>query len=257
MIGYDFEIDKASVVPLYHQIQEILLEKIESDEFRAHDKLPSEHDLMDQFEISRATAQRVLNQLVNMGMAYRIQGKGTFVSDSSITYSVTASLSFSSEIIGSNKMPRSRLVDSKEIMAEDWLAEKLEVGEGSPIYFIQRIRYADDIPMAIQNSYLPEELVPGLINKKFHDGSLFRTLKNEYGLEVGTASEILKTKNASSREAKFLNISAGDAVFSLERITRLDSGEVIEFVQSVMRGDKSKFAIEISPENGNTKHITL
>ncbi|MFC2089038.1 GntR family transcriptional regulator, partial [Calditrichota bacterium] len=233
----------------------ILSDLINNDVYKTYDRLPSENELAEQYQISRQTAQKALKSLVDQGIAHRIQGKGTFVSDKTITYSITAALSYSSEIIGLNKIPKSKLIHAKEITTSGLIARNLSIESGSPVYSIQRVRYVDDIPMSLQTSYLPKYLVPDLIDKKFEDDSLFKTIKNEYGLEIGKANEFMKSRNCESNEAKLLEIEEGSAVFLLERITKLKNGTVLEFVRTILRGDKSKISVELSNNSYNGSKI--
>jgi GntR family transcriptional regulator len=245
------KIDKNSIIPIYHQLYAALLEMIEDGTFKSHDRLPSENELNSYFDISRNTAQKSLQLLVDQGYAYRIQGKGTFVSDSMVTYSVTASLSFSAEIIGLKKVPESKLLHAKEIESTGHIIKNLQIKKGDPVYSIQRIRYVDKKPMALQTSFLPGNLVPGLINYKFEEDSLFKTIKKYFGHNVSSASELLKTAKCDGYEAKLLKIKEGDAVFLLERVTKLADGKILEFVKTVLRGDKSSFSIELSNFQNN------
>lgn len=251
MASINTEIEKNSVVPIYHQLYTILSDLIHNEVYKTYDRLPSENELADQYRISRQTAQRALKSLVDQGIAHRVQGKGTFVSDRMITYSITASLSYSSEIIGLNKIPRSKLIHTKKITTSGLIAKNLSIERGSPVYSIQRIRYVDNVPMSLQTSYLPEYLVPGLIDKKFEDDSLFKTIKKEYGLEIGKANEFLKARNCEKNEAELLDVEEGSAVFLIERITKLKDSRVIEFVRTILRGDNSKISVELTNNSSN------
>jgi len=246
------KIDKSSIVPYYYQLQEVLENLIEQGIYKPDQKLPSENELKEFLGISRTTAQRALRHLVTRGLAYRIQGKGTFVANKSITYSIVASLSFSAEMIGLNKKVRSKLICADEIQAHRLIAKMLNADKCTKFYSIQRLRYVDEVPMSLQTSYLPVALVPGLIEKNFEEDSLFTTIKNEYGLEIGTANETLQAVKATKYEANLLDIKENDAVFLLERITKLKTGEVLEFVKTILRADKGKFYIELSDNPPNS-----
>lgn len=245
------KIEKNSIIPIYHQLYTAILEAIEDGAYKSHDRLPSENELSKEFGISRNTAQKSLQQLVDQGYAYRTQGKGTFVADNMVTYSVTASLSFSAEIIGLKKVPESKLLHAREISSTNHLVINLQIGKGDPVYSIQRIRFVDKIPMALQTSFLPVNLVPGLINLEFEEDSLFKTIKKYFGHDISNASELLKTAKCDAYEAKLLKVQEGDAVFLLERVTKLADGKVLEFVKTVLRGDKSSFSIELSNFTNN------
>ncbi len=94
-------------------------------------------------------------------------------------------------------------------------------------------------------SYIPQKLVPGLIDTLVPEASLYKTIKDRFGLEVLSATETLKTVNANEYEAKLLNITERDAVFLIERISKSTSGRVLELANTVLRGDISKFYLEL------------
>jgi len=249
------ELDKTNVIPIYHQLYSMLLDRIEDGHYKSHDRLPSENELCTVYHISRSTAQKALQILVDQGVAYRTQGKGTYVADKMVTYSITASLSYSAEIIGLHKNPLSRFISAKEMNPPARVARKLGLKKNHPVYSIQRVRLVDNTPMALQTSYLPKQLVPGLIDYEFSEGSLFKTIKKNYGYDIGEATETLKAVRCDAYEAKMLRIKEGDPVFVLERCTQLENGEAIEFVRTVLRGDKSKFFIQLDVKNNKGKHI--
>lgn len=249
MIKYFDSIDKNSIVPFYYQLQEVLENLIDQGIYEPDQKLPSENKLREWLGISRHTAQRALKHLVDRGYAYRIQGKGTFVANKTITYSLVANLSFSAEMLGLNKKVRSKLLCADEITAHSLITKMLQTDEKEKYYSIQRLRYVDDIPISLQTSYLPVALVPGLISKNFEEVSLFTIIKEEYGLEIGEAFETLQAVKATEYEAQHLKIKEGDAVFLLERTTKIKSGEILEFVKTILRGDRGKFYVELKENN--------
>ncbi|MFC1527561.1 GntR family transcriptional regulator [Candidatus Neomarinimicrobiota bacterium] len=244
------KIDKNSIIPYYYQLQEVLENLIDQEIYKPDQKLPSENELRDLLGISRHTAQRALKHLVGRGIAYRVQGKGTFVANKTITYSMIANLSFSAEILGLNKKVTSKVINSEEIQAHSLIKKILQTDENAKFYSIQRLRYVEDIPISIQTSYLTSKLVPGLIDKNFEEISLFKVIKEDYGLEIGKAFETLQAVKANNYEAQLLEIEEGDAVFLLERTTKLKSGETLEFVKTILRGDRGKFFVELNEFNG-------
>jgi GntR family transcriptional regulator len=240
------ELNRTGIIPVYHQLQEVLLEWIADGIYKPHDRLPSENELGRHFNVSRNTAQKALKTIVEKGAAYRVQGRGTFVADKQITYSITAKLSFSAEIIGLTKETRSILNYAKQQKASAHVSRLLEIEEGEQVATIQRIRLVDETPAALMTSYLRSRLVPGLLEKLAPGASLFKTIKDEYGLEVGSGSETLQVENADAYEAQQLGVSEGDAVFIIERISNATDGTVIELAKTVLRGDISKFSVELS-----------
>lgn len=241
-----FQIDKNSIIPVYYQLQDALVDLIESGQLQPDEMLPSENELSKELGISRNTIQRALKYLVDRGLAYRIQGKGTFVANQRITSSIVASLSFSAEMVGMKRVVHTKLLQKEEIKAPDTIARILNVSAEEKVYRIQRLRFVDEIPLSIQTSYLSPRLVPDLINKVFDDKSLFMVIKELYGLEVTDAYETLQAVKATKYEAMLLGINEGDAVFLLERVSKLKNGATLEFVKTILRGDKSKFYVELT-----------
>ena len=88
------------------------------------------------------------------------------------------------------------------------------------------------------------------MDKNFEEISLFKVIKEDYGLEIGKAFETLQAVKANNYEAQLLEIEEGDAVFLLERTTKLKSGETLEFVKTILRGDRGKFFVELNEFNG-------
>ena len=245
------DIDKKSFVPIYYQLQELLVGMIESGELKPGDKLPSENELVQKYDISRNTAQKAIRALVNWGLAQRIQGKGTFVCNKSVTLSITASLSLTSEIVGLNKVPHSHILQAKIIEDSYDIAQKLNVPKDTKIYIIQRIRSVDDQPLMIQTSYIPITFLPNLLEKNLEDKSLFSMIMEEYGVKVDKASEIMRAVSVTKFEGEMLGIPEDSPAFLLQRITYLKDSSVFEYAKTVVRGDKSKFSVDLKNEELN------
>lgn len=240
------EIDKKSFVPIYYQLQELLVGKIESGELSSGDKLPSENELTAMYNISRNTAQKALRALVDWGLAQRIQGKGTFVCNKSVTFSITASLSMTSEVIGLNKEPHSRMLQAKVIGASLDIAKKLGIDKDDAVYIIQRLRFVDEMPIMIQSSYIPEKFLPDLLKKNLEDASLFEIFTHDYNIDIDHTSEVMRAVSVTQFEGEMLNIAEHSPAFLLQRLTYLKNGEVFEYVKTIVRGDKSKFYVELN-----------
>jgi len=245
------DIDKNSFAPIYYQLQELLVGKIESGELKPGDKLPSENELADKYDISRNTAQKAIRALVNWGLAQRIQGKGTYVCNKTVTLSITASLSLTSEIIGLNKVPHSHILQAKQIEASFDIANKLGVKKDTKVYSIQRIRSVDDLPLMIQTSYIPVAYLPDLLEKNLEDKSLFGVIMHEYGIKIDKASEMMRAVSVTKFEGEMLQIPEFSPAFLLQRQTYLDDGRVLEYAKTIVRGDKSKFHVDLNKEELN------
>jgi GntR family transcriptional regulator len=99
--------------------------------------------------------------------------------------------------------------------------------------------------MALQTSFLPEDLCPGLIDKPFVDGSLFKTLQRRYNLQIINVKETFQAVKADTYEAKLLEIKVGEPLVLLERYSTERGGRIIELVRTLLRGDRCALNIEL------------
>jgi GntR family transcriptional regulator len=137
---------------------------------------------------------------------------------------------------------------SKRMPALPAIARHLGIPEKNPIYHIQILREVDGTPMALQTSFLPEDLCPGLIDAPFEDGSLLKTLQHRFNIEIVSVQETFQAVKSDSYEARLLEINVGDPLILLERFSTERSGRTIELVRTLLRGDRCKFNIEVKKE---------
>jgi GntR family transcriptional regulator len=238
-------LQRENIIPLYYQIQELLTQQIESGAFKPGEMIPSENELCKLFEVSKATVLQAIQTLVNKRLVYRVKGKGTFVANPKINQNLTTLLSYSDEILGQNKTPKNNLLYRREAPISETLANLFGVEPGSPLYIIQRLREVDGVPTALQTSYLPKHICPGLIDQPLKDDSLYKTLQHRYNIEISSANETLQVVKADRYEAKKLEIKTGDPLFLIERSSIDTKGRPVELVKTLLRGDKTKFNIEL------------
>jgi GntR family transcriptional regulator len=241
----DQTLQRESIIPLYYQLMEILIDQIETGLLNPGDPIPSENELCRKYGVSKNTVLQAIQALVNKKLVFRARGKGTYVTNPKITQSITLMLSFSSEMVGLNGSLKNRSIESKQMPALPAIARHLGIAESAPIYHIQILREAQGNPIALQTSFLPSDLCPGLIDTPFEEGSLFRTLQHRYGIQIDTVRETFHAVKSDAYEAKLLEIRIGDPLVLLERISSNKGGRVIELVRTLLRGDRCKFDIEL------------
>jgi GntR family transcriptional regulator len=236
-------IDPTSFKPLYLQISEILRDQIKSGTYTPGDVLPSENELLDQFSVSRNTAQRAIEDLVRDGLAIRVQGKGTYVPKSLVNFGLHRLTSFSEEMRFKGLEPSSKILRFEREQPVEKIARKLHLEPEDDIYNLARIRYGDDYPMAIQNSSLPVKLCPNLEKYDFRRESLFNVLEKDYQLRITWQSQDLKPCNARKEEASALEIDLGTPLLYLEGVAYLERDIPIEFKQIYYRSDLYDFSM--------------
>lgn len=243
---WDFApLDKASFTPIYFQIQTQLLHKIQSGQLRAGDPLPSEEELGRIFNVSRMTARHALQALKSQGFASRHKGQGTFVSRPRVEKDIAHLSGFTAEMNALGMKPTSRLLEAETIPAAADLASRLSIPLGSPTFHLRRLRLADEVPVAIEDVWLSQQLFPGIEKLNFIRLSLYQTLREQYGIRVSRADEVLEARSASRREADLLQITPRSSLLVMSRTLWSVDGKPVESAHSLYRGDRYRAVLQI------------
>lgn len=214
--------------PLHSQIRDQLEATIRSGKWRANDRAPSERELCDRHGVSRITARRAIADLVNEGLLYTVAGKGTFVADRPLRQELRPLVGFDEDLRSQGIPTEARVRDFRRIEADADLAKVLGLRHFSPVLQLSRLRLLRGQPLAVQTSYLPEHLCPGLLHLDFAQRSLFRTLREDYGLDLLEGSTVITAALADAREQDLLALQPPAPVLRTSQITLLAGGEVIE-----------------------------
>ena len=172
-------IDKYSPFPIYYQIQEWVKQLIEDGEWKPGDKIPSENELCDKFEVSRMTIRQAINNLVEQGYLYRKRGIGTFVQLPKVEQKLQGMTGFTEDMISRGMNPSSQLLSFRLVPATAKIADRLRIQEGESVYEVRRIRLADDEPIAFETTYLSPALVKD-INEEILQQSLYEHLEKNW-----------------------------------------------------------------------------
>lgn len=238
-------IDKNSPIPLYYQVKEDIIEKIKNKELKVNEKTGSENELVKTYNVSLITIRKALAELVNEGYLYRIQGKGTYVAERKVNR-VLNLMSFTEETREKGFKPEIRILELK-IVEDEAIAEKLNVHKEQPIIKIKRLRLADDVPVALQTSYISQTLLEldDLKNKLAKEKSLYKIL-SDIGVEPDRAKEIYEVQKLNDKEdCQLLDLGEGDPVFFVKRNTYTKKNELFEYVEAILRGDKYTIELEL------------
>lgn len=233
-------INRHSVVPIYHQIQQRLLEEIESGGLKAGDSIASEQEISAQLGISRMTARRALKPLCDLGLTYSLRGKGTFVSGIKLEKNFRQVQSFSEEMAALGLRARSRLLSLDTAAAPSDALKGLRLTSGEQVVRLRRVRLAGPSPMGIECSYLPLRLCPDLVKTLNPQASLYKALSAQYGIQLFFADEVVEAGLATSEEARILGIHKKGPVFLFTRTSYMRDGRPVEFVKSTYRADRYK-----------------
>ncbi|MEL7605919.1 MAG: GntR family transcriptional regulator [Sedimentibacter saalensis] len=235
------------IPPVYIQIRNILIEKINSGELKSGSQLPSERDISDTYNISRMTARNALTQLVDLGYAYRVKGKGTFVRLPNFERDFVKLSGFSQMLRSKGIKPSNKIVKSGIIEADKKIASLLETTIGTKVYEIVRVRYGDNIPLALEYSYLPVSLYDDLLQYDFENNSLYKVIEDVYKHKLKYSKQWIKITTLYKNEARMLAVTEHTPAFLLESISYDMNDRVVEATRSLNIGDRTTFYTELWP----------
>jgi GntR family transcriptional regulator len=228
-------IDPRSSVPKYSQLREILLDLIDAE--LAYDALiPSERELVDRYGLSRMTVRQAINNLVAEGRLYRVAGKGTFVARPKVEMPLRLT-SFTEDMLARGQRPGARDLERRIAAAGGQVARALELSPGDPVHVMVRLRTADLVPMAIERSYIPVQVAPGLEDVPLTDRSLYETLERQFGVALDHGEQTIEAGIVGSDDAPLLELRPGTAVLLVERRS-FAQGRPVELTMSTYRGDR-------------------
>jgi DNA-binding GntR family transcriptional regulator len=238
-------------VPLYHQLKLHIESQIRSGIWQPGDLVPSESVLGEQFHISRTTVRQALGELVNQGLLTRIQGKGTFVAHPRIRQRLTRLTGFTEDFQTRRMKPASQLLRQEKEPALLRVASALRITEGTPVIVLERLRLADELPMAVEIAHLREDLFPSFNAEEFPGGSLYTYLTEKFNIIPAIAHQDMEAIVCPGPQARLLGLSKGGPVLHIYRTTFDQSGQPFEQVESFYRGDRYVFQAELTNENPN------
>ena len=238
-------LDKNGFIPLYYQIQRALMEKIQSGELTEGDPLASEEELSRTYQVSRMTARQALHGLKSNGYAFSEKGRGTFVTRPKLEKNIMHLHGFTEDMRQRGMKASSKLLEQSVVTGNDDLKEKLKLHHGDRILRLRRLRLADGIPMAVEESHIPLRQFPGLERIDFAGHSLYATLRERYGLRVGYADETIEAVMATREDAELLTISNKTSILSISRIILTMQETPIEVACSRYRGDRYRALIRV------------
>ena len=234
---------KDSNIPLYHQLALIFRSQIRSKVFKPGEKFPTERDLMKKFEVSRNTVRLAIRELETEGLVKRDQGRGTFVSEPKLKLGVMRLTGFSEDMQERNLYPSTKLLKGEVVHPPQEIAKLLKLFPNETTLYIERLRYANGIPMAINISYFAAQSFPGFVEEDFSFQSIYAILENKYGVHITKGEQVIRAKNAMQQEAELLQISTGDAILIVEGVIFSDNGMPIEYMKSIYRSDRYEFFV--------------
>ena len=225
-----------SGVPLYLQLHAHLKQRIVSGKWPQNSLIPSESTLMQIYGVGRETARRAVLRLVNEGYLYRQRGKGTFVCRRRPEDVLENLLSFTSEMISRGYRPGTTVLGHDERIPAPKTQEVLATNEGEKVLYIKRLRTANDLPIAVEESFLIKEILGSLEEHKL-TGSFYESLFYDKGIKPSKVVQEISSTLADEDTAALLEIDSGHPLLRITRLMYTTDNRPFFYLIFHLRGD--------------------
>jgi GntR family transcriptional regulator len=248
MSGVGVAIDRRTSTPLYVQLKNAVISRISTGDLRPGDRVDSEAELERIHGVSRITVRQALKALVQEGQLYRVPGKGTYVAARKVA-PLAAFTSFSENMRSQGLSPSYQLLATELIDPPPLVRQELRLSERDRAFHLERLLLADERPMGLQDGFYPARYFgddAGQISPSSLDTrSLYEQLEQLLDVPLGKASETVEPAIAKRKEVELLGIPTGAPVLVVRRIAYLASGEPVETVKLVFRGDTYRYRVDL------------
>ncbi|NLF31326.1 MAG: GntR family transcriptional regulator [Planctomycetes bacterium] len=238
--------------PMYQQLNAALRELART--YRPGAKFLSERQVSDRFGVSRATANKAVSTLVVEGVLRLRKGIGTFVAAEAMAYDLQSLVSFTAKARAAGKSPTTHVLHLASLAAADAapaVRRALKVEGDTPLYDVERLRLADDLPVILERRvFLAQPDASGAappapraasLTRADLRGSLYDLWTGRFGLDIAGADETIQAVNIDATDARTLEVAAGSAGLLVVATGYLAGGRPLWYERTLYRGDAYTF----------------
>lgn len=236
------QIDRASPVPLYYQVAQRLQELIESGRLSPGARLENEIALADQLGLSRPTMRQAIKHLVDQGLLVRKRGVGTQVVHTRVRRQIELT-SLYDDLDRAHRQPHTEVLSLSTGPAPDEVAAALHLAPGTDVVTLERLRYAQEEPLAIMHNYLPVGLV-NLTAQQLTTRGLYQVMRDA-GIQMRIADQSIGARKATATEARLLDESRGAPLLTMTRTAYDPTGRAVEYGSHVYRAALYSFELTL------------
>ncbi|GAB2023255.1 GntR family transcriptional regulator [Pseudolactococcus yaeyamensis] len=229
---------------IYIRIHDEIKHQIETGVFEVGQRLPSERMMAEQFGVSRMTLRQAVTSLVEEGILTRYVGSGTYVASDRVREKMRGTTSFTEIIQNLGKTPSSKVLSYQKTKANEVECDKLQLKKGAQIIRMERIRYADELPICYEVASIPYRLIEDFVKNDIAN-HFYDTLANA-GKKIGRSEQIISAKIVNKEIANFLSIKQSSAILALTQVSYFANSDEtpFEYVLSQYVGERFEFYLE-------------
>lgn len=241
-------INKYSSIPLYTQLKNLIIEKIESGEYEEETKIPSEQELCEYYDISRPTVRQAVAELTNNGYLYKEKGRGTFVTRKKTKVDIKSYTGFSDSILDSQDPGRHNIISLKSVTAAevkfpDGVFESAGIQQ-SDFAEIKYLTVNKNEIISFNASYIPLGLFPEIMNDIREKKPSYEIMRGKYPLLPVRTRSSLEVVYTDQEEAQYLQVQTGFALLKVSNTLFSKNGQIVEYVIAKYRADKCILSFE-------------
>lgn len=229
---------KAAYITIHDKIKE----QIDKGIWEIGQRLPSERDLADEFGVSRMTLRQGITLLVEEGVLQRKVGSGTYVASTRVQEKMRGTTSFTELVQLQGKTPSSKLLSYIKTKPNEKEISQLGLERGEYVIRMERVRYADTVPVVYEVASIPERLIKN-VRKEDVTNHFFKTMTDN-GYRIGKSHQTIYARLANEKVAKHLQIAKNQAILALRQVSYLEDGQAFEYVNSQYVGERFEFYLE-------------
>lgn len=242
-------INKYSNEPLYSQLKNIIIKKIESGEYAVESRIPSEQELCDMYGISRPTVRQAINELTIKGYLYKQKGKGTFVSENKSKIDVDNFTGFTDSILDSHDYCKRDILTLRAVKGNttaelDKVFENQSTSHNHEYAEIRYVTLEKESVLSFNISYIPLNLYPEIIEDIKDQKPSHEILRGKYPLLPVRTKSSLEIAYTDQSEAQHLQVQTGHPLIKVENLLYSKIGQPVEFVIAKYRADKCMLVFE-------------
>ncbi|MEO1621306.1 MAG: phosphonate metabolism transcriptional regulator PhnF [Cyanobacteria bacterium J06632_3] len=231
-----------NATPRYLQIAEQLRSRLQSQVYQVGDRLPSEAQLSQQFDVNRHTLRQAIALLSQEGLLRAERGRGTFVA-APIRYAIGQRVRFNEALKAQGHSAKFQRLRALEIPAEMSVAKGLDVNVGDAVALIERLGMTNEAPISIGSGYFPLSLFPDILSKESLAAldaikSISKWLRERYGIDHIRKSTTVSARVVQPKDARLLGLSLNQPILLAESVNVDQHGRIIEYGVSRFRGDR-------------------
>lgn len=230
----------------YSQVKKDIEYKITHDVYKVGDKLPTNVQLCDIYDVSRITINRALAELESEGYIEKHQGKGCYVKFKEISQDMSNFYSFTDELKKMNMEPGSIFVSLKLMKPDNEISAALDIRNDEMVYRLKRLRLANGAVVAFDRSYIPEKYIPNFKKEMLNEnnGSLYETLTNNYGFRPNHSEETIEAIIIDDYAAEIMNMEAKSPALLVKRVSYYNDKK-IEFNFRIVNSKVFKYKMSL------------